>query len=182
MGIFDINLLPPAYRQKIKLEQINFWIIKSGFLGLFIFSFFVFILLVVYSFLVIQHNSVIHQIEQAKFILERQNKEEIETRVAEFNKIVERLNTLQKQRTEYSWFLIKLAKLVPSEIYFDRILINKNQQVYLVGYAQTRDRLLEFKEKLEDYGEFFEIDFPLSNLVKAKDVDFTIKFYYQPQK
>ncbi len=50
----------------------------------------------------------------------------------------------------------------------------KNMTVRIGGVASTRETLELFKKNLETYSRFSKVDLPLSDLVKNKDVEFTI--------
>ncbi len=49
------------------------------------------------------------------------------------------------------------------------------KSVTLKGIAPDRERLLLFKQMLENDAVFSKVDLPISNFVKGKDIDFSLK-------
>jgi len=64
----------------------------------------------------------------------------------------------------------------PVGIHIDSIFYKKDDgSSVLRGLSDDRDTLLEFIKILEGKKDFYNIDLPISNLVKDKDIEFTIK-------
>ena len=69
------------------------------------------------------------------------------------------------------WFL----GVKRSGVTITNIVSRKGGEVFLSGIAQTRRSLLNFEEALRSSGRFQEISSPLSNIIRDRDINFTIK-------
>ena len=79
--------------------------------------------------------------------------------------------------------LEKMAEIVPSGIYLTNFSYQTtDNQIALNGWANWRENLIDFQESLEEDALFKEIEAPLSNLIKQRDIDFsfTLKLVLQP--
>lgn len=88
------------------------------------------------------------------------------------------LTELEKiRRDNVSWSLLfrRLDRLVAPEIIFNG-LATKNFKIMLSGVADSREKLVAFKETLEKEECFRNVSLPLSNLVSRDNVDFQIEF------
>lgn len=55
------------------------------------------------------------------------------------------------------------------------ISLNKDGNVALTGFAQTRDDLLQFEKMLRESEHFQDISFPLSNIIQEADITFSMR-------
>ncbi len=55
----------------------------------------------------------------------------------------------------------------------------KKQSMVISGKAYTRNDLLSFEKKLRSNLDFSSVEFPVSNLAKDKDIDFSIALEYE---
>lgn len=61
------------------------------------------------------------------------------------------------------------------------LLIRAGGEVAVTGTAATRERLLAFEEALRSSGRLRDIDFPLSNIVRERDIQFTARGVLDPR-
>lgn len=54
-------------------------------------------------------------------------------------------------------------------------------KVIIQGKAQTREALLDFKKGLEGDSSFADIELPLSDLAKSKNITFAVRFSFIPK-
>ena len=59
-------------------------------------------------------------------------------------------------------------------------LIRKDGTMALSGHATTRAQLLRFEETLRASDRFHEITFPLSNIVRERDIEFSMQGKLKP--
>ena len=56
---------------------------------------------------------------------------------------------------------------------------NSSAKISIRGNASTRDSLVSFVQKIEESGLFKEVDLPISNLAKDRNIDFAINLYFE---
>ncbi len=61
------------------------------------------------------------------------------------------------------------------------LVIRKQGELALTGYAATRQELLRFEEALRNSDRFHEITFPLSNITRERDIQFTVQGKLKPE-
>lgn len=84
---------------------------------------------------------------------------------------------LAPMRTTPKDKLIVLTQLIPQKVIVNQWDYDDGKQLFIVkGTAEDRADLLAFKEKLEESGEFAQINLPLGSLESPKNVKFTITF------
>lgn len=96
-----------------------------------------------------------------------------EKKFKEVNTLVASLQKFQKEHTVWSRVLFALNEASLEGVALEKIATT-NQKVSLQGVAQTRDKLLEFKERLNASSCFQNATLPLSDLFTQEDVDFQI--------
>lgn len=82
---------------------------------------------------------------------------------------------IQKDQLNWSIALKKLSGITPDGISVDKIS-SKAYHIFVFGMADTRDVLLEMKEKIMQENCFSDVNLPLSNLVSKDNVNFQIEF------
>ena len=79
----------------------------------------------------------------------------------------------------------KISETLPQGVYLTNLSLRpapkeaQKLQVSLAGFCPTRDILSEFKKRLEAVEVFKEIDFPPSNWLQSKDIDFYLTLKLQ---
>lgn len=68
-----------------------------------------------------------------------------------------------------------------TEINVISLLIRKDGTVFLSGHAATRNQLLQFEEALRSSNRFHEVALPLSNIVRERDIQFTVQGKLKPE-
>lgn len=61
------------------------------------------------------------------------------------------------------------------------LIIRKDGTMGLSGHAATRAELLDFEERLRASDRFHEITFPLSNIVRERDIEFSMQGKLKPE-
>lgn len=94
----------------------------------------------------------------------------------------ERLNGVKKIQGEYiSWskFISDFAKLVPTDIIVSNLVLSISEKdgnkIIISGLAKDREKLLNFKDNLEDSSLFDNVNVPLENLLKKEEINFSLK-------
>lgn len=102
---------------------------------------------------------------------------QVTTTVKEVKSVEAMLNYI----TTFAQHSSRASKLVHSlfpkteGIRLNTLTVKKEGNIVMNGFAETRDNLLAFETSLRAGGIFQEITFPLSNITKQSDINFTIQ-------
>lgn len=173
-----LNLLPPQQKKELRLDFLNQTIVSAVVAVIFMILIGGLLLLVARDFLNINLEELERELALWQARTEIKELEDLERNIRELNKNLVFLDGRQKEQVKFSSFLEKLAKDVPMGIRFDDISI-KESNVNIRGYVLTRDILLTFKNTLESASYVGNFNFPLSNLVKTTDINFSLSFTYE---
>lgn len=172
------NLLPENIKVSLKKEySIRRFIIVMFFIAIVQITFLVFIFP---TWMVSAYKEEVISEEYDKFnkISSDSNIDPIADRIQSINKKLGILNNVLQYPT-----------LVP---YVDTVLSNKSSSIFIeqfsfslknskegnlavAGVAKTRESLVSFVDLLKEADTFKEVNLPISNLAKDKDIDFTIE-------
>jgi len=168
-----INLLPPYRKEEIvKSKKIKTVAKLEVFIFLMIITFFSFLLS--FSYILRLNLSSVPNNLGSKDNQERYERvKEYDRQFMEINNQLSDANKIKSDQLYWSKLLMKLSEKVPDGIEITNLL-TKNYGVSLVGRADNRDRLVGFKEELEEDACFTDISLPLSNLVSKENIDFQI--------
>lgn len=101
----------------------------------------------------------------------------IEEKIENVNQQLAKINLKQNELVVWTPILEELAKITPSGVYLlnfsYRLSVNK---INLSGWAENRDKLIRFKDLLEESSLFINLESPLSNLIKQNDINFNFTF------
>lgn len=86
----------------------------------------------------------------------------------DYPKILPVINSVISQRSR----AIKLSGVDIS------IIGTSTANISVAGFSDSREALVNYKNKLESSGVFRSVDLPISNLAKDKDIDFNIRLVY----
>lgn len=173
--MIKLNLLPPEEKEAIAINRINSQLLIIG-------SWLVTIL-IIFSFVLLLINVYINQkitvaeaglvVAQDKLKLEGFG--ELQKLVNTVNKqIIELAELRNKQKVYYPLFK-KLVDVLPEGVRFKTVTLDKNR-LTIDGFAVSREQVLAIKRELEIANEFEKVSSPISNLIKAKDIDFNFSF------
>jgi len=172
-----INLLPIKEKKELKsyILQDNIVVVGEFLIGTILF----FILFFTALWLVLYHTrdkleTTSDLFVQAQALEKRVNNLNKELS-SSINQRLEYIKQLQKEQIVWSIVLAKIAQITPRNVRFETMEVN-NDKIQIGGYAVTRDDVINFQKILEQEPQFIEIDSPLSNFVKQKDVNFVFSF------
>lgn len=107
--------------------------------------------------------------------------EESNREINKINNNLQEINSLQIENTDWAKVILSLNQLiVPNEIQLTNLEImpaGEKQIIKLEGKALSRNGFLKFKQNLEDSPMLSNIESPLSNILLAKDINFTLAMY-----
>lgn len=172
-----INLLPPQYREELRLEE-NFKLVLI--LGMIFLIFLFSLVLILFSVKVhIQGKTealkVLLKAEEAR--LQIAEIQDIQRKIATSNEMILELQSFYEVKTDSINILEKIFQTLPSGVYLTSLSWQKEAgQVAVFGFAPKRELLFELKNNLETKAEFSDIDFPPQNWIKPADIDFQAFF------
>jgi len=172
-----INLLPIKEKKELKsyILQDNIVVVGEFLIGTILF----FILFFTALWLFLYHTrdkleTTSDLFAQAQALEKRVNNLNKELS-SSINQRLEYIKQLQKEQIVWSIVLAKIAQITPRNVRFETMEVN-NDKIQIGGYAVARDDVINFQKILEQEPQFIEIDSPLSNFVKQKDVNFVFSF------
>ena len=186
-----INLLPETEKKEIKLEKVcQETVILLGLI-LIALLFFIFILISLKFYLTEKVNSL------EKIVLERENELkaaqilEFKKRVTTVNQNLSKIQRFWQEELSIIPLFEKFTFLTPQSIYFTSFSYQKRVQeekkekkvfaeIYISGWAGTREELFNFKKELEKEKEFKEVYFTPASWVKPTNLDFSLSLKFDP--
>ena len=169
--MLHLNLISEKLKQNIKLRYI-YKILKRTIFLLIVITIFVAIIFLVSK--IILQNSFNKIVEQTTLITK--NSQGRNTKIREINIKINYVDEIQNNYIEWSYLLEDLAKNINNNIIFNLIKIDREEKtIELKGIAKSRDSLLLLKDGLDDSDMFININFPISNILEKKDINFEIR-------
>ena len=173
-----INLLPKPEQREIALELVvhqvrNFWIwIILSLMVLFGLGF------LTRAKLAVSISGTKQAIESSKSELSSASTQQLEQQVLKLTNEINNVENIRSQHYYWSKGLIELADILPSDFLLNTLTLNrKTGQVAVSGVAGDRENILKFWSDMHKSKLFRDINFPLSNLEKAKEAGFSFSFY-----
>jgi len=182
-----INLLPPKEKKKLLARKIEKLIVIWGTIILVFLGSLGLVFGLVKSY-------IYRQVETEKSYLKQVQERHESSDIPQFKKIVEDYNEkfteLDKFYNNQVYFIDVLEKVLEfksSVMYFDNISIRKKETdagnrvtVIISGFSEEREKLTQFKEKLQQDKRFKEIQFSPLSWARPTDVDFHVTFKVIP--
>ena len=169
-----MNLLSPAEKRDLRITEFNrlvFSLASWLLVILVIFSIFLASAFLSLSILLKEQTNLITIRESEP---QMQNLLKIEDKIRQTNQVIKQINSKQRQMVLWTPLLEGLTKIVPTGVCLTTLAYQSNSnQIILNGWANQREDLLRFQKSLEENPFFAEVETPLANLVKEKDIDFS---------
>ncbi len=176
-----INLLPAPKQQELKYESILHGLIKAM-----VISFCGFVVIGVFQFatkIYLEHKAgtVEADITRIEGEMSKNDNVVIKTKVLGINDVVTDFHKLQSDSPKWSKVFKAFAVLPPSDVSISSFVIDvPRRSIVINGYAPTRDEVIAlYNNILADSKEFYNIDYPLENVIKEKNVNFHFSFMVQ---
>ena len=181
--MLKLNLLPSQDKKDLELAELSRLIASLAVWFL--------IFLIIFTLLLVStYFSLSILLEEQKKLIEIRQRDpktqdmlEIEEKIKQTNQTVKQVYLKQEEMILWTPLLEKMTKIVPSGIYLTNFSYQAtDNQITLNGWANWRENLLHFQESLEENSLFKEVEAPLSNLTKQRDIDFsfTLKSVVRP--
>ncbi len=157
-------------REMVNLFLIDLWfklaILMLVFLGLTSGSYF-------YARTLMEPRNDLLNAEKALF--NQRDIQAIKEEISGTNKTIEDVYNLESGFFLFSPALENFTFLFSDEIYLKNLAVSKTgKKMAISGFAKDRETFLAFKKDLEDSQQFSAIFSPISNLLKPRDVNFSM--------
>jgi Tfp pilus assembly protein PilN len=178
-----INLLPKPIVREFRTELVagqvlKFWVWVVLSLALF---FALVIGTIVYLRTEMQKTDQL--IYDQKMVLSASNTKELENRVRELNSKIDNIKTLQKNHYYWSEAVLEVARIIPSDVELEAMILDRTaNKVEISGTAKNRESVIQIWADLKRSPKFRDVNFPLNNLEKSADGNFTYAFYVKPEE
>ena len=175
--MLTINLLPPQEKETIRLERkVCLTVLYSVY---FLVILVVFVCLLLVNVLCLK--SKISATEKLALTEQEnmsvQNMKNIKKEITVLNKTLETLRQLADKTENYSFVLGDLSQLMPVGVKLSNFSFDsKTKTVVLDGWAPERSQVLVLKEALEKSPKFSDVESPMANLLRQKDIIFRFSF------
>jgi len=170
-----INLLPEKNKNEIREEKSFRNIVGRELAFIFPVILLVMILFSVKLILGIQEQGLEKSYNDEQFQGSQQDLKKYEDKFRETNLKSNLISKVQENHLEWTGVLVKLSQAVPDEVSITGVA-NKDYQIFLMGRAKNRERLLALKEAVNNSECFTGVNMPLSNLVSKENIDFQMDF------
>jgi len=166
-----LNLLPEERKNKIKRKKLIRLIMGQWTRLFFIVLIFTSTLLSFNFVLKIKLGAleVTHSLEESREEFQKIN--QYEETFKEINKQTAVISNIQAKHFYWSEVLSELEEAISNEISIIDITA-ENNQILLVGKAETRDDLVKFKDIIIDSDCFNDAEVPISNFIAKENIDF----------
>ena len=169
-----INLLPYQQKAELRAEEEKRLII---ILGAGVLVWLICLLLILFSVQIYSQG----QLSSQNSILTEAAKKLNTSEVKDFQQKINSANALFLQldafykKPKLTGIIKEISQTIPSGISLTNIsfLSGDTTQVSLNGSAETREQLLNFKERLESQSNFKDINFPASNWITPSNINFS---------
>lgn len=178
----SINLLPPEEQKQLGLENYNRQLVHFGIWIVFSLGAVMFILFLSLIFLSRTEKLTRQGAEQANGELRGLEQSLVQKQVEKLNLDLGNFQSLTVQDVKPSSLLIEFASLLPADVSLDAFAISRDDgKVEVSGTARTRASVLQLRSNLLVSENFYNVNFPLSNLQTANDVNWKYRFYIKPR-
>ncbi len=176
-NMINLNLLPENLKKEIESKKILHFINKAIIIS----SVLLFIYLIAFN---ISKYILIKHYRETKEVFANTN-HETESYINNMDIINKKINYIKDIQADYiiwSKLIYDISLTNNDGIIFESLSVNKDKKILNIrGKAKTREKLLLFKDKIQEVPYLSEIVFPLQNLFKKEDINFdinaTIKTY-----
>ena len=173
--MITLNLLPKKLKKEAELERVNISIVGMFILLVIIVGLTIELLFATKKFLLTNISALENQQQSYEQYLKSATNTEINNNIKDINKLSGHVEKIQKNRTLWSKTLTEIANLTPDEIKITGIDGNKNEKnVRIIGFSQTREKLLNYTKTLENSEYFNKIDLPSTYLSSPTNINFEL--------
>ena len=171
-----INLLPYDEIEKLGREHLGRFAVVAGLSLSGIVAIGLILLVPSYLFLLYEKRELGRELELTYRSLEMSEVDYIESEIANFNAALGIFEKNEREIRPVASILEKILSFRPDTMRFESIGYSrtKGERISVKGRVSSREVFLDFVARLETSGLFKKVDSPVSNLLREKDVDFSL--------
>jgi hypothetical protein len=176
-----INLLPKPRQYELRYDAMlrGLWV----FITMSIFSFALVFLaqLGTKFYLQMEANVFASEISELQGQVSKRENADLKTKIKAVNDIVADFNNLSSSSPKWSKVVAAFAPLPPPGTRISSMVIDSNKKaIAITGYANTREDVIQlYNNILNDSADFYNVDYPLENVLKPTNINFHFNFSIQ---
>lgn len=178
-----INLIPPAAKKQVvreyRMRVVSVWLIMLS-LALLITT-----ALLTPTLILIGSLAKAGELDLSEVKQDLSVNEDIAKAIKDNNEIIRQVNSDQ-ERVRFSELIYLIDDLAGTDVKLTQFSFRETDgdidEINLIGFADTRSSLSNFKEVLDKHEAFSNIKLPISNLAKDRDITFSMQVTYNEVK
>jgi len=171
VNMLNLNLVSQELKQEIKLRHVYKMLKQASYILIIITIFIAVVMLVAKIILQNNFNKIVEETTLITKDSQGQN-----SKIREINTRLSFVEKIQSSFIPWSYLFKDLASYANSDIKFYSIKVSQEKkEIELKGIAKTRESLLALKEGLGKSVIFYELNFPMKNILEKNDIDFDMK-------
>jgi hypothetical protein len=175
----QINLLPKPRQEEIHYQSVlrGLYIIIA--ISIASFALVLFAQFGIKFYLGIEYKDTEYQIAQIKTQVDKKENSQIKDQISEINGKISDYKNLADSAPKWSKVLKAFSVLPPEGVKINSMSVDfRSKSIIINGFAPTRELVIAMYESVKkDTGHFNNIDYPLENVIKPKDIHFHFSFY-----
>lgn len=175
--MLSLNLLPSQFKTEIKLKQLFWVVVRAGNILLFTAIIISASFYISYKIL----DNFFEVVNNTNFLMQTQIENPIE--VSRVNRRIKSAKEIQSRSSNWIGVFDAISHNLPRNIYIESLEIQKQKnRISMQGMALTRQSLVYLKENLENSSKLTDMEFPLENILKKRNIHFDINFKFRSSK
>lgn len=174
-------MLPKSRQEELRYDAMlrGLWVVCALTLASFILVFVAQFGLRFY--LKFEAGSIKSEIKELQVQVGKQQNSEVKNKIKELNNLIGDYNNLSQASPKWSKLVKAVVPLIPENVRLNSLNIDPAAKIISIsGVSPTREQVIElYNNVLKDKTEFYNINYPLENVAKPKNVSFHFNFYYQ---
>jgi Tfp pilus assembly protein PilN len=172
-----INLLPREEQDQLRLDSTNNVVRRFWMTVLLCVVVFLGLGFAAQQYLHIAISNVDSEIDADKKLLESSDIKELQDQVVTLNRSLAEIKSIRNQQYQWSEVVMEISRIMPVRAQLNSLMMDRDTgEVTILGRAENRDVVLEVWSNLKKSAMFSEVNFPLPNLDRPTDSNFTYTF------
>lgn len=176
-----INLLPEHKQSELYYENLFYSVSVAAGLGVVILLLGILAQVGTWVYLQQKEAKVIREVEELQQQVNRSENAQVKQKIKDINSTLTDFETLSMAAPRWSGVLESFAKLVPKNVLISNFTASSvDGEIEIRGFAPTRELVIELYNNINaDKVHFKDINYPLENVAKPLNVQFSFRFYIQ---
>lgn len=172
-----INLLPQKEKKALlSEEQFRITLVLGTLFLIFLFSL-ASLLFSLKAYIKNQVSLERERVTQYQKEIEDREAQALKKKISDFNSDLSNSLPFFEEQVFLTNIFEEISPLLPEGSYLTSFFYQKERkEISLLGFAPTRDSLFELKKNFEKEDKIKDLNFPASNWIKSKDIEFNLSF------